>query len=98
MPAAAWVTICSFSPCLSLTFLLSARLNNALRSGAIDGFLSLAPMGLPHSPGLNWNCFGGQPGPTRYFSLVISVSKTLDVSESFRPLFPVIVFFDLRLL
>ncbi len=37
----------------SFTFLLSALSNNALRSGAIDGVLRLAPLGLPLWPGLN---------------------------------------------
>jgi hypothetical protein len=41
-----------FSPCLSLTFVLSARSSNS-RSGATDGGLRLAPFGLPLWPGLN---------------------------------------------
>src|SRR2546429_5434738 len=81
MPASALVTIRSLSPCLSLTFLLSARSSNALRSDSIDGVLRLAPLGLPLWPGLNWNSFGGQPGPTRYSASDLSVSKTTGVSE-----------------
>src|SRR5438067_10128152 len=81
MPASALVTIRSLSPCLSVTFLLSARSNNALRSDSIDGVLRLAPLGLPLWPGLNWNSFGGQPGPTRYSASDLSVSKTTGVSE-----------------
>ncbi len=41
-----------FSPCLSFTFVLSARSSNSLRSGAIDGGFRLAPFGLPLWPGL----------------------------------------------
>ena len=81
MPASAKVTLRSLLPCLSVTFLLSARSSDALRSGSIDGVLRLAPLGLPLWPGLNWNSFGGQPGPTRYSASDLSVSKTTGVSE-----------------
>src|SRR5438874_9659096 len=73
MPAASIVTICSFSPCLSVTLLLSARSSNALRSGAIDGVFRLAPFGLPLWPGLNRVSLGGQPGPTLYTSPDVDV-------------------------
>src|SRR5439155_18993422 len=81
MPASAKVTLRSLLPCLSVTFLLSARSSDALRSGSIDGVLRLAPLGLPLWPGLNWESIGGQPGPTRYSASDLSVSKTTSVSQ-----------------
>ena len=47
------------------TFLLSARSNNALRSGAIDGVFRLAPLGLPLWPGLGDRLEGDGQGDRR---------------------------------
>src|SRR5581483_9399015 len=66
MPAVAILTSRSLSPCLSVTFLLSACSSAAFRSSAMVGCLRLAPFGLPLCPGLNWYSRGGRPGPTLY--------------------------------